>query len=108
MKEVIATLPNVLIVRLNRIRHEIAQNRQTKLNTYFEFPKTIDLKRYTYDEQIKDDDKATLAEQKSADYERIKFLKQKLIDDTDMPKEEMKELKDLISEFGEMYNPKPD
>ena len=51
-REVIATLPNVLIIQLKRFEYRIQEQRKVKVNSYFEFPAKLDLKPFTYDEQV--------------------------------------------------------
>ena len=108
MRDVIATLPNVLIVQLKRFNFNVSENRFSKVNSYFEFPPKLNLMEYTYDENVSPEDKVTLTEQKMADYDRIKQLRDKLTNDSEMSEAEKSELLILIEEFGEMYNPKPD
>lgn len=65
---------------MKRISHNVIENRTSKLNSYFEFPPELNLKKYTYDEQITQEDKDTLLDQKNVDYERIEVLRKKLDD----------------------------
>ena len=108
IKNVIATLPNILIVQLKRFNFNVSENRVSKVNSYFEFPPKLNLMDYTYDKNVSAEDKVTLTEQKTADYERINKLKDMLTNNKEMSDAEKSELLILIEEFGEMYNPKPD
>lgn len=52
-RNLIASLPNVLIVYLNRIRFNYEIERHEKINSLLEFPKDINLKNYTIEEQFR-------------------------------------------------------
>jgi ubiquitin carboxyl-terminal hydrolase 34 len=52
-RTLISQAPNVLIVHLQRILFNFETFRNDKINTYFEFPYTLDLKPYSFYEVMK-------------------------------------------------------
>jgi ubiquitin carboxyl-terminal hydrolase 34 len=52
-RTLLSTLPNVLVVHLQRIIFDFNTFRNEKINTLFEFPKQLDLKPYSFYEVMK-------------------------------------------------------
>jgi ubiquitin carboxyl-terminal hydrolase 34 len=54
-RTLLSTLPNVLVVHLQRIIFDFNTFRNEKINTLFEFPKILDLKPYSFYEVMKNE-----------------------------------------------------
>ena len=52
----LASLPNILIIHLNRIIINIEDGNQKKINSRLEFPKELDLKKYCLENNIEEED----------------------------------------------------
>ena len=53
----ISSLPNILIIHLNRIIINTEYDKQQKINSRFEFPKELDLKKYCLENNIGENEK---------------------------------------------------